>query len=229
MSAPGAARARRCGRSGPTPLRSFLTLLGIIIGVATLVGVVSVISGLNGFVQDKVIQLAPDVYVVTKFGIIRSREEFLDALKRRNFDWNDYERLRDTLQLGRRRRGAGGRQHGGQVPRPAAGRRPGPGHDGELRADACASTSWPAATSRPSRTRPAQAVTIIGADVKDELFRQLDPVGPRRPGGRRALPRDRRPREAGPHAGRGAATSKVFIPIRAYRRPVRHAATRSTS
>ena len=36
-----------------------------------------------GWVQDKVIQLSPDVYVVTKFGIIRSREEFLDALKRR--------------------------------------------------------------------------------------------------------------------------------------------------
>jgi putative ABC transport system permease protein len=31
-------------------LRSGLTLLGIIIGVATLVGVVSVISGLNAFV-----------------------------------------------------------------------------------------------------------------------------------------------------------------------------------
>ncbi len=45
-------------------LRSFLTLLGIIIGVATLVGVVSVIPGLNGFVQEKVIQLSPDVYVV---------------------------------------------------------------------------------------------------------------------------------------------------------------------
>ena len=49
-------------------LRSFLTLLGIIIGVTTLVGVVSVIAGLNAFVQDKVIQLAPDVYVVEKYG-----------------------------------------------------------------------------------------------------------------------------------------------------------------
>ncbi len=34
-------------------LRTFLTLLGIIIGVATLVGVVSVISGLNGYVQGE--------------------------------------------------------------------------------------------------------------------------------------------------------------------------------
>jgi len=83
---------------GANRLRSFLTLLGIIIGVATLVGVVSVISGLNGWVQDKVIQLSPDVYVVTKFGIIRSREEFLEALKRRNISYEDYDRVSGLLR-----------------------------------------------------------------------------------------------------------------------------------
>ena len=40
---------------GAHKLRSFLTLLGIIIGVTTVVGVASVISGLNAFVQEKVI------------------------------------------------------------------------------------------------------------------------------------------------------------------------------
>ena len=67
-------------------LRSFLTLLGIVIGVATLVGVISVISGLNLFVRDKLFGLAPDVFVVSKFGIIRSREELLDdeAYRERN-------------------------------------------------------------------------------------------------------------------------------------------------
>src|SRR5262245_21212346 len=79
-------------------LRSFLTLLGIIIGVATLVGVVSVISGLNGWVQEKVITLSPDVYVVTKFGIIRSREEFLDALKRPDIRYEDYRLLSGVLR-----------------------------------------------------------------------------------------------------------------------------------
>ena len=32
-------------------MRAFLTLLGVIIGVATVVGVVSVISGLNAYVK----------------------------------------------------------------------------------------------------------------------------------------------------------------------------------
>jgi putative ABC transport system permease protein len=74
-------------------LRSFLTLLGIIIGVSTIVGVVGIISGLNRYVADKVIVLGPDVYILTKFGIIRSREEFLQALKRPPIRHSEYERL----------------------------------------------------------------------------------------------------------------------------------------
>ena len=65
-------------------MRAFLTLLGVIIGVATVVGVVSVISGLNAYVKDKVIGLNPDIVIFTKYGIITSREEWLIARKRRD-------------------------------------------------------------------------------------------------------------------------------------------------
>ena len=65
-------------------MRAFLTLLGVIIGVATVVGVVSVISGLNAYVKDKVIGLNPDIVIFTKYGIIMSREEWLIAEKRRS-------------------------------------------------------------------------------------------------------------------------------------------------
>src|ERR1700752_1240933 len=64
-------------------LRSFLTLLGVIIGVATVVSVGSIISGLNSYVRDKVLSLNPDVLVFTKYGIIRSREQFILAGKRK--------------------------------------------------------------------------------------------------------------------------------------------------
>ena len=74
-------------------MRSFLTLLGIIIGVSTIVGVVGVISGLNRYVAEKVIVMGPDVYILTKFGIIRSREEFLQAVKRPPIRYHEYERL----------------------------------------------------------------------------------------------------------------------------------------
>src|ERR1700688_412486 len=75
-------------------LRSFLTLLGVIIGVATMVSVVAVISGLDAYVKDKVIRLAPDVYVVDRFGIIKSHKEFIQALKRPLLTWADFERIK---------------------------------------------------------------------------------------------------------------------------------------
>ena len=44
-------------------LRSFLTLLGVIIGVMTVIAVVSIVSGLNDFVTEQLFSLSPDVYV----------------------------------------------------------------------------------------------------------------------------------------------------------------------
>jgi putative ABC transport system permease protein len=77
-------------------LRSFLTLLGIIIGVTTMVSVVGVISGLDAYVKDKIIRMAPDVYVVDRFGVILSRKEYIQALKRPPLTWADFERVRDA-------------------------------------------------------------------------------------------------------------------------------------
>ena len=75
-------------------MRAFLTLLGVIIGVATVVGVVSVISGLNAYVNDKVIGLNPDIVIFTKYGIITSREEWLIARKPRDITLTDMQVIR---------------------------------------------------------------------------------------------------------------------------------------
>src|SRR5664279_1104296 len=74
-------------------LRSFLTLLGVIIGVMTVVAVVAVISGLNNYVATKIFTLSPDVYVVTRWGIITSHEGFLEALKRKPIKKPDYDQV----------------------------------------------------------------------------------------------------------------------------------------
>ena len=157
-------------------LRSFLTLLGIIIGVSTLVGVVSVISGLNRFVLERVIQLAPDVFVVQKFGIIRSREEFLDALKRPNFDWNDYRVLQRNLTLAT----DVAVQAGGQTAVKYRDRRL-----ADMQVLGTTANYGPmlrlAVTEGRYFTAPendtATAVVVIGWDIKEELFPQQDPVG----------------------------------------------------
>jgi putative ABC transport system permease protein len=156
-------------------LRSFLTLLGIIIGVSTLVGVVSVIAGLNTFVLEKVIQLAPDVYVVQKFGIIRSREEFLEALKRPNLDWNDYLALQSHLVLA------------DEIAAQAVGQTAVKYRDRRL-ADmqALGTTANYGAMLRlavagryftGTEDDTASHVAVIGWDIKEELFPQQDPVG----------------------------------------------------
>lgn len=57
-------------------LRSFLTLLGIIFGVAVVILVVTIIEGFNKYIDDKVADLGSNAFVVTRFGIITSEKEF---------------------------------------------------------------------------------------------------------------------------------------------------------
>jgi putative ABC transport system permease protein len=63
-------------------LRSFLTLLGIIFGVATVIVVVTLIEGFNQYVNDKVADMGSNAFVVTRYGIITSVDEFKEKEKR---------------------------------------------------------------------------------------------------------------------------------------------------
>jgi putative ABC transport system permease protein len=157
-------------------LRSFLTLLGIIIGVATLVSVVSVISGLNLYVRDKVFALSPDVFIVGRFGIIFSREEYLAALKRPKISWDDYSRLSGLLN---RATGVSAGVETKRLVRFRDHRLPDVNVHGTT-ANYGRMLNLDIAQGRyflDSEARTAQAVAVIGADVKDELFPQLDPLG----------------------------------------------------
>jgi putative ABC transport system permease protein len=197
-------------------LRSGLTLLGIIIGVGTLVGVISVIAGLDGFVKDKVIQLAPDVYVVQRFGIIRTRDEFIDALKRRNLDWNDYEIAARSLK---RAEGVAAEAVTSSAVKRGDRRLPDVQVQGTtanfgpmLRLDIVAGRFF-----APAEDQGAVRVAIIGADVKDELFPQLEPLG------REVLVGGSPYRVIGLLEKQGRVLGeerdrKVFIPIQAFRR-----------
>ena len=71
-------------------LRSTLTLIGAIIGVMSVITIISAIEGLMSSVEDQVNMLGPATFVITKFGIITSHEDFLDALKRDDFTMDDH-------------------------------------------------------------------------------------------------------------------------------------------
>lgn len=68
-------------------LRSFLTLLGVIFGVATVIVVVSLVEGFNAYVDEKIANIGTNAFSVQKFSIDDfSSVEILNAARRRNKD-----------------------------------------------------------------------------------------------------------------------------------------------
>jgi len=80
-------------------LRSFLTLLGVIIGVATVIAVVSIIEGMNRYVVGTLSSFGYDSFTISKFGIITSREEFLEARKRKRITIDQMVPLKENCTL----------------------------------------------------------------------------------------------------------------------------------
>jgi putative ABC transport system permease protein len=79
-------------------LRSFLTLLGVILAVLTLVSVMSVVTGLNSYVAERVANLGANVYLVDRFGIITSQDDWVKAQKRPLITMEEYQWLRDNMK-----------------------------------------------------------------------------------------------------------------------------------
>jgi putative ABC transport system permease protein len=88
-------------------LRSFLTLLGVILAVTTLVAVMSVVAGLNFYVADRVANLGANTYVVDRFGIITSEVEWVKAQKRPLVTLEEFEWLHENMKMATRVAAAG--------------------------------------------------------------------------------------------------------------------------
>ena len=161
---------------GSHKLRSGLTLLGVIIGVMTVVAVVSVISGLNDFVSTNLVNLNPDVLVFTKFGILRSRSEFLLANRRKPLTMIELR----LVEANCRSCATVGAQ-ASQTALVKAGRRKLGGVETTgYSANADSMLNLDLESGRffnPTEEAHAAAVAIIGADLKDEIFPGVDPIG----------------------------------------------------
>jgi putative ABC transport system permease protein len=76
-------------------LRTFLTLLGIIIGVFTIIAVVSIIQGLNNYVYTKFAFYGANDFSVSKFSMMStSLQEWREMLKRKNLTLEDMRLVR---------------------------------------------------------------------------------------------------------------------------------------
>src|SRR5476649_1752904 len=72
------------------PLRSFLALLGLVMGVATLVTVMTLVQGANTYVEQKIANLGTNVFRVAKtpFAVV-DFTVVVKALKNRSIDFSD--------------------------------------------------------------------------------------------------------------------------------------------
>ncbi|HWW61993.1 MAG TPA: ABC transporter permease, partial [Thermoanaerobaculia bacterium] len=125
---------------------------------------------------EKVFQLNPDIYVVTQFGIITSREQFLEAAKRRKIDWSDYEAVRDEC----RKCAAVGAQETTRVAVKYGAQHlngveihGGTANMGEI-SNVDIETGRFFTRTEDEHSAP---VAVIGSDVRDELFGKRDPIG----------------------------------------------------
>ena len=65
-------------------LRSVLTLIGVVIGVTSVIAVVSLINGANQYVATRVFRLGADVFGLSKQpSIITNVDDFLEFQKRK--------------------------------------------------------------------------------------------------------------------------------------------------
>ncbi len=81
-------------------MRSVLTLLGVVIGVTSVIAVVSLINGLNDYVATAISSnLSADVFMVNRApSNITSVDQWAESQKRKKFHFDDYEALRDNCR-----------------------------------------------------------------------------------------------------------------------------------
>ena len=80
-------------------LRSFLTLIGIIIGVTTVITVVTIIQGLNRYVKYQIFAFGSNTFTVHRAPeIITNLKLAQEYFKRKRIEYDDFLYLRDNAQ-----------------------------------------------------------------------------------------------------------------------------------
>jgi putative ABC transport system permease protein len=81
-------------------LRSALTLLGVVIGVAAVIAVVTFVNGINGYVAEKIFNLGADVFIMFKVSpAVTNVDHYIEGQKRKDLTMDDYRAVRDGCTL----------------------------------------------------------------------------------------------------------------------------------
>ena len=158
-------------------LRTVLTLLGVVIGVASVIAVVTLVNGANSFVIQKFSSYGADVFTVTKTPtIITNVDDFIRFEKRKNILFDDYRYIEANCK---RCTGMGAQQATtGKLVRGTASIT-----DASIRGYTWMMPSLQNLNITSGRDLTANDeehathVAIIGTDVQKNLFPGVDPIG----------------------------------------------------
>ena len=158
-------------------LRSFLTLLGVILSVATLIVVVSMVQGANKYVAEKAANFGSNVFVVSRYPLVTSLEQLVKLTRSNKMvKWDDYEGLRDNMRLAEAVGVEG--DHNGTVKYKKESIqdiqvRGVTANMGNIDIEEPATGRYITETDNSHRTN----ITMIGTDVAKRFFTGTDPLG----------------------------------------------------
>ncbi len=160
-------------------LRSFLTLLGVVIATTTLIVVMSIVNGMNLYIAEHIANLGTNTFVLHQFQWAQGFDEFLKAQRRnRPIRLEEYEYLKENLP---------GYQAIGAMtnltPNPPARYKTHLIDEVELKAvtpsfaDIGREKVENGRYISDSDYQHGSRVCVIGADLVEKLFAGLDPIG----------------------------------------------------
>jgi putative ABC transport system permease protein len=81
-------------------LRSLLTVLGILIGVSSVIAVVAITEGLDRYMSDKVLELGTKAFRLQRMpDLITSHEQWMEMMKRKRLNMDDFEAIKKACTL----------------------------------------------------------------------------------------------------------------------------------
>ena len=158
-------------------LRTVLTLLGVVIGVASVIAVVTLVNGANLFVTSKFSSYGADTFTVTKSPAISTNpDDYMKYAKRKNILFSDYKYIEDNCKrctgLGAQQAVTGKLVHNTQSITDASIRGLTWQMPGLQNLDVTTGRGLTAADEEH-----AAHVALIGTDVQENLFAGTDPIG----------------------------------------------------
>jgi putative ABC transport system permease protein len=158
-------------------LRSILTLLGVVIGVASVIAVVTLVNGANVYVASKINKYGADTFTMSKQPqIVTSYEQYRAFQKRKNILMDDFlyvaENCKHCEQIGAQQASTGKIVYGTQS-----------STDTFIRGQTWAMPDMQNLNIvqgrgfTPTDDEHASHVALVGSDIQENLLKGEDPIG----------------------------------------------------